>query len=74
MTDAAAQRYNTVAVLLHWIMAAAFFLMLLVDNVCARVKWQFALRSAWRVTLVLGCGNILVLWLLELFGILKLNQ
>lgn len=28
MTDAAAQRYNTVAVLLHWIMAAAFFLML----------------------------------------------
>ena len=64
---------------IHWAVglaftAAAFFLMLLVDNVCARVKWQFALRSAWRVTLVLGCGNILVLWLLELFGILKLNQ
>jgi len=64
---------------IHWAVglaftALSFFLLLVVDNVCARVKWQFALKSAWRVTLVLGCGNILVLWLLELFGILNLNQ
>jgi hypothetical protein len=44
-----------------------------VDNVCGRVKWLFALRSAWIMTLVLGCGNILVLWLLQVFGILKLS-
>lgn len=64
---------------IHWAVglfftAAAFFLLLVVDNVCARVKWQFALRSAWLVTLTLGCGNILVLWLLEAFGVLNLNQ
>ena len=33
----------------------------LVDNVFARLKWQFALGSAWAVTAVLGFGNILVL-------------
>ncbi len=64
---------------IHWAVglaftAVAFFLLLVVDNVCARVKWQFALRSAWQVTLIFGCGNILILWLLEIFGVLKLNQ
>ena len=64
---------------IHWAVGLAatalmFFLLLVVDNVCARVKWQFALRSAWYVTLTFGCGNIIVLWLLEVFGILKLNQ
>ena len=64
---------------IHWALglvctSVAFFLLLVVDNVCARVKWQFALRSAWYVTLVFGCGNIVVLWLLDIFGILKLNQ
>jgi formate hydrogenlyase subunit 4 len=34
---------------------------ILVDNVCARLKWQTALRSAWLVAAVLGFGNILVL-------------
>lgn len=62
----------------HWILglaacAVCFFMLLVVDNVCGRVKWLFALRSAWIMTLVLGCGNILVLWLLEVFGILKLS-
>ena len=63
---------------IHWAVglaftALAFFLLLVVDNVCARVKWQFALSSAWQVTLIFGCGNIVVLWLLDIFGILKLN-
>ena len=63
---------------IHWTLgllavAVCFFLLLVVDNVCGRVKWLFALRSAWIMTLVLGCGNILVLWLLQVFGILKLS-
>ena len=45
--------------------AITFFLLLLVDNVCARVKWPLALRSAWLMTLVFGFGNILVLSLLK---------
>ena len=63
---------------IHWTLgllavAVCFFLLLVVDNVCGRVKWLFALRSAWIMTLVLGCGNILVLWLLQVFGLLKLS-
>jgi len=61
----------------HWVFGLAatalmFFLLLVVDNVCARVRWDFALRSTWQMTLVLGCGNILVLWLVEVLGIVKL--
>lgn len=41
-----------------------FLMIILVDNVFARLKWQAALRSAWVVALVLGFGNIVVLsWL-----------
>jgi formate hydrogenlyase subunit 4 len=42
-----------------------FGLVILVDNVFARLKWQAALRSAWTVTAVLGFGNILALSLLR---------
>lgn len=54
----------------HWIAGLAvsllaFFLLLVVDNVCARVKWPLALRSAWLMTLVFGFGNILILSLLK---------
>jgi len=45
--------------------AVAFFLLLVIDNVCARVKWPLALRSAWLMTLVFGFGNIIVLSLLK---------
>jgi formate hydrogenlyase subunit 4 len=41
-----------------------FLLVILVDNVFARLKWQTALRSAWLVALVLGFGNIVVLSIL----------
>jgi len=41
-----------------------FGLVILVDNVFARLKWQTAVRSAWAVAAVLGFGNILALsWL-----------
>ncbi len=36
-------------------------LVVLVDNVFARLKWQTALGSAWAVTAVLGFGNIVIL-------------
>lgn len=61
----------------YWLLGLAvtalmFFLLLVVDNVCARVRWDFALRSAWLITLALGCGNILVLWIADVLGIVKL--
>ena len=45
--------------------AVTYFLLLVVDNVCARVKWSVMLRSAWGMTLVFGFGNIIVLSLLK---------
>jgi ech hydrogenase subunit B len=44
---------------------AAFFCIILVDNVFARLKWQAAIKSAWAVAIVLGFGNILVLSLIR---------
>jgi len=38
-----------------------YALVVLVDNVFARLKWQTALGSAWAVTAVFGFGNIMVL-------------
>ncbi len=43
----------------------AFLLLILVDNVFARLKWQMALKSAWAVAAVLGFGNIVVLSLIR---------
>ena len=42
-----------------------FVLIILVDNVFARLKWQTVLKSAWVVAAVLGFGNILILSLLR---------
>jgi formate hydrogenlyase subunit 4 len=42
-----------------------FLLVILIDNVCARLKWQAAVRSAWIVAAVLGFGNILALSLIH---------
>lgn len=44
---------------------AVFLLVVWVDNVFARLKWQTALRSAWLVAVLLGFGNILILSLLR---------
>jgi len=40
-----------------------YFLIILIDNATARVKWEAALASAWAVTLVAGVGNLLPYWL-----------
>ncbi len=40
---------------------AVYFLEILIDNVTARVKWEYMLFVSWAVTLVLGFGNIIVL-------------
>jgi ech hydrogenase subunit B len=39
-----------------------WFLLLVVDNTFARVKWQLALGSAWIAAATLGLGNILVVF------------
>lgn len=39
----------------------AYFLEIVIDNGFARTKWQFALRSSWIVTGVLGTVNLIVL-------------
>jgi ech hydrogenase subunit B len=48
-----------------WLGVAAsllvFLLMILVDNVFARLKWQTMLRGAWGAALGLGFGNLVVL-------------
>ncbi len=38
-----------------------YFLEILIDNGFARMKWNFALKSAWLVTAVLGSVNLMVL-------------
>ncbi len=45
---------------------AVYFLAILVDNVCARVKWKLLFTSAWIVTACTGVVNLLVVSLLHL--------
>ena len=42
---------------------AAYFVEVLIDNWFARMKWQFAFKSAWIVAVVLGVINLFVLYL-----------
>ena len=41
---------------------AAYFLEILIDNSFARMKWQFAINSAWIVAAVFGFVNLAVLY------------
>lgn len=41
-----------------------YFLIILVDNVTARVKWKFTLASAWTIALVAGAGNLIPFYLI----------
>jgi len=41
---------------------AVYFFEVLVDNSFARFKWQLALSSAWAIALILGMGNIIILF------------
>jgi formate hydrogenlyase subunit 4 len=47
-----------------------YFIEILIDNGYARMKWQFALKSSWLVTLVAGGANIMILYFLSVFGII----
>ncbi|MDD6074308.1 MAG: NADH-quinone oxidoreductase subunit H [Clostridium sp.] len=53
-----------------WIFAVAFclflyFIEILVDNACSRVKWSTMLWSCWTVTLLTGGINLFVLMLIQ---------
>ena len=39
----------------------AYFFEVFIDNTFARMKWQFAFKSAWIVAIVLGVVNVFVL-------------
>ena len=39
-----------------------YLLEIYIDNVSARVRWSFALKSAWIITAVLGIVNIGILF------------
>jgi ech hydrogenase subunit B len=43
----------------------AYFIEILIDNTCPRVKWDFMLKSTWVVTLVTGAVNMLILMLVH---------
>lgn len=43
------------------VVAAAYFLEILIDNTSARVKWDKMFKSAWLITMVFGAINIFIL-------------
>ncbi|MDR1571095.1 MAG: NADH-quinone oxidoreductase subunit H [Clostridiales Family XIII bacterium] len=46
----------------------AYFLEVFIDNVNARMKWQFALNSSWIVALVFGATNMMVVYFASVSG------
>lgn len=42
-----------------------YFIEILIDNINARIKWELMLGSAWVVTLLLGVGNLMVLYVMR---------
>lgn len=46
-----------------------YFLEILIDNTYARMKWQFALKSSWIMTIICGGVNLLLLYFLVGFQI-----
>lgn len=47
-----------------------YFLEIVIDNSYARMKWQFALKSSWIMTIICGGVNLLVLYFLVIEGII----
>ncbi len=41
-----------------------YFAEIIIDNCSARFKWQFAIKSTWLVTILVGLTNILVIYLI----------
>ena len=51
----------------YWILGiiaaiVIYFLEILIDNINARIKWELMLISAWAVTIILGVGNLMVIY------------
>jgi len=42
-----------------------YFIEILIDNVNARIKWELMLKVSWLVTIVLGVGNLVILYLIQ---------
>jgi ech hydrogenase subunit B len=54
----------------HWIWgiiitAFIYLIEIFIDNINARIKWELMLASAWGVTLILGVGNLIVLFFIN---------
>ncbi|MDR0854194.1 MAG: NADH-quinone oxidoreductase subunit H [Clostridiales Family XIII bacterium] len=49
---------------------AMYFLEIIIDNGYARMKWQFAFKSGWIMTIIFGGVNLIVLYYLKLFGLI----
>ncbi|MGD9107990.1 MAG: NADH-quinone oxidoreductase subunit H [Gammaproteobacteria bacterium] len=47
------------------VVLAVYFIEILIDNINARIKWELMLASAWVVTLLLGVGNLMVLYAIQ---------
>ncbi|MDD4126121.1 MAG: NADH-quinone oxidoreductase subunit H [Methanomicrobium sp.] len=47
-----------------FVIIIVYFLEIFIDNATSRVKWQFALKSCWIVTAVLGVLNLFALYLI----------
>ena len=43
------------------VILATYFLEVLIDNTCARVKWDLMFKAAWTVTIIAGGVNMLIL-------------
>lgn len=48
-------------VLAVFVALGTYFLEILVDNLYARLSWQFTVVSSWIVTALLGAGNVIIL-------------
>ncbi len=45
-----------------------YFLEIVIDNSYARMKWQFAFKSSWIMTIIFGGVNLVLLYFLAAFG------
>jgi ech hydrogenase subunit B len=46
-------------------LAVTYFLIILLDNVTARLKWELTISIAWLVTLVAGAGNLIPFYVIS---------
>lgn len=42
-----------------------YFIEIVIDNANARVKWELMIKTAWGITLILGFGNLFLLYFLK---------